>query len=79
MPSHVPSPGNIENILRMDVEIAKKEYDSCHSQFLNICSAGSPGEIEESSKRLQLAREAHAVATKRLNDFMRNGTVPENL
>jgi hypothetical protein len=81
--SHIPSLGNIENILRMDAEIAKQVYDRARTQFLKLCfvQAGASGrpEIQKSHQRMQFAREAHTVATTRLNDFILYGTVPENL
>ena len=79
--SHVPNPGYIENILRVDAERAKEEHDSALTQFLELSSLHAhtrcrPQEIEESSRRLQFAREAQTVATKRLEEFVVDGTVP---
>jgi hypothetical protein len=73
---HVPSPGDIQGILRLDVEIANEMYNSAHAQFLK---PGTPRELQESAERLQWAREANSLAAKRLNEFMLHGTVPENL
>ena len=81
--THVPHPSNVENILRMDAEIAKEEHDRSRTQFLKLCfvQAGDSGrpEIRKSSRRLQLAGEVLMLATKRLNDFIFDGTVSENL
>jgi hypothetical protein len=79
--SHVPNPGYIENILRMDAESAKEEHDRALTQFLELSSLHAhtrcrPQEIEESSRRLRFAREAQTVATKRLKEFVVDGTVP---
>ena len=81
---HVPNPSNIENILRMDAEIATEEYDSALTQFLQLCVVHThkdwdPDEMEESSQRLRYARETRTTTTKRLNDFVLDGLVPQDL
>jgi hypothetical protein len=48
----IPNPSNFENILRMDAEIAKEEYDSALTQFLQLCVVHTrtdwdPDEMEE--------------------------------
>jgi hypothetical protein len=37
MHSHVPDPGNVENVLRIDAEIARDEYQSRRAKFLGLC------------------------------------------
>jgi hypothetical protein len=81
---HVPNPSNIENILKMDAEIATEEYDSALTQFLKLCVVHThtdwdPDEMEESSQRLRYARETRTTTTKRLNDFVLDGLVPQDL
>jgi hypothetical protein len=63
----------------MDAEIARDEHEKSHAEFLKLSSDSIPAEIEESFERVQFALQAHTLAAKRLNDFTRNGTVPENL
>ena len=79
MASDVPRASDVENILKIDAEIANREHDSAHAEFLKVCSGGTSAELQESSLRVQFALEAHTLAAKRLKDFLRDGTVPENL
>jgi hypothetical protein len=77
----------VEDILRNDLERAKKEYEAARRNFWQVCSDVPSGIPHPDSERRILktalvqthAMNGLATALKRFNDYLINGTVPEDL
>jgi hypothetical protein len=81
MSRHVPD-RDIENILRIDVDLAKQELDALVA-FWRVSAAppngGGAKNMENAIARENLARESLTIAIHRLNEFIRDGKLPEKL
>lgn len=72
----------VEYVLRRQVDIATRKHHDAMFEFWQTCSqpgGGDPHEVQEGGRRKELAREALVLAFKRSNDFVLNGTVPNDL
>jgi len=72
----------VEYVLNRQVDIATQEHHNAMFEFWQTCSqpgGGDPHEVAEGDRRRNIAKEALAVAFKRSNDFVLNGTVPKDL
>jgi hypothetical protein len=73
---------DIEYVLHIDADLARREYAAADATLRRICCAcngGQPQEIEKGFRNLNLAGVALMVALKRYDDFIVNGAIPEDI
>jgi hypothetical protein len=72
---------SIEDDLRVEADAAIELHQIAREEYWRVFSPpnGNLGEIREAANRQNVAREALVTALIRLNDFVRHGTVPEDM
>ena len=72
----------VEGRLKADVGRAHGAHEAARQQFLRICispECPSKSEIDNATSTQDLARKALVTALMRFDDFVRHGTIPEDL
>jgi hypothetical protein len=74
------SPRDIEDFLRMELEIARIQRDEANHEFwrtsANVYDSSHDEKVRSAAWGQCVARKALVAALKRLNAFLANGTVP---
>jgi len=83
MASPVPETNDIENILRMNLELARREFDDAKLALREVSAAppadGEPNAIENALAKYNLASDNFSLALRRFSDFLLTRGPPEYL
>jgi outer membrane protein TolC len=79
-----PRSSRIEDILRAQLETAKKRYRHSSIDFDDFVTSGSGateqiGQIDKAERERKIAAQELAIALGRFNDFILRGTIPPDL
>jgi hypothetical protein len=72
---------SVEDDLRVDADAAIELHQIAREEYWRVSSLpnGDLDEIRDAADRQSISRQALVIALIRFNDFIRHGTVPEDL